>query len=291
MTDRLFVFGMGYTARHLASLLLNEGWTVGGTSRTEAGCQRLRAAGFDAYLFDGEAPMATPAEALSKATHLIASTPPTDQGDPTLLCHVDDIAACSSLRWIGYLSTTGVYGDRAGDWVDETSELTPSGKRGARRVAAENTWRKLGARLDVPVQAFRLAGIYGPGRNQLLTVQSGSARRLDKPGQVFSRIHVDDIGQVLRASMAQPRAGAAYNVCDDRPAPPGEVVEFAAGLLGVDPPPVEPFESADISPMARSFYADNKRVRNDLIKSELGVALRYPDYETGLRALLPTLDR
>jgi hypothetical protein len=295
MADRLFIFGVGYTARHLSDAVRGGGWTIGGTARSDDACAALGATvatpGIDGYRFDGTAPMADPARALAGATHLLVSVPPDRDGDPVLRHHGGDIARCGSLRWIGYLSTTGVYGDRAGGWVDEASALAPSGRRGARRVAAERAWFALGARTGVPVHSFRLAGIYGPGRNQLEAVRAGTARRLDKPGQVFSRIHVEDIVQVLRASMARPRAGAAYNVCDDRPAAPAEVVAFAARLLGVAPPPVEPFDAADLSPMARSFYDDNKRVRNGLIRQELGVVLRYPDYEAGLRALLPSLER
>ena len=195
--------------------------------------------------------------------------------------HARDLAALPRLRWLGYLSTTGVYGDRGGGWVDESDARLPSGVRGRRRVAAEDGWLALHRDRGLPVHVFRLAGIYGPGRNALATVRAGTARRVDKPGQVFSRIHVDDIVAVLRASMARPAPGAVYNVADDDPAPPQDVVAYAAELLGVAPPPLVPFAEAALSPMARSFYDDSKRVRNDRIKRELGVRLAYPDYPRG----------
>lgn len=276
----LFCFGMGYCARRLAAAL-PPAWEVTGTARAPAAESGLVA-------FDGTAPLADPAP-LRRATHILISIPPAGEGDPAARLHAADITAARNLEWLGYLSTTGVYGTRDGGWVDEESALTPSGTRGARRVAAEEAWLDLWRREGVPVQIFRLAGIYGPGRNQLETVRAGTAKRIDKPDQVFSRIHVDDIVQVLLASMARPDPGRIYNVCDDEPANPAEVVAYAAELLGVEPPPLVPFDRADLSPMARSFYADNKRVRNRRIKDELGIELRYPSYREGLRALLETL--
>jgi nucleoside-diphosphate-sugar epimerase len=194
--------------------------------------------------------------------------------------HAADLAALRP-AWVGYLSTTGVYGDRAGGWVDEASALTPAGERGRRRVAAEAGWRALG----LPLHIFRLAGIYGPGRSALDSVRAGKAQRIDKPGQVFSRIHVDDIAAVLDASIARPYPGAIYNVCDDDPAPPQDVIAYACALLGRAPPPLVPFDQAALSPMARSFYGESKRVSNRRIKDELGVRLRFPDYRAGLDAL------
>jgi nucleoside-diphosphate-sugar epimerase len=201
--------------------------------------------------------------------------------------HADTLAALRSVRWIGYLSTTAVYGDHGGAWVDETTVPTPSGLRGVRRLAAEAAWLAFGKAHGVPCQIFRLAGIYGPGRSALDQVRAGTARRIDKPGQVFSRIHVADIARVLEASMAKPAAGHIYNVCDDCPAPPAAVIEHACALLGVTPPPMQHFDEAQasLSPMARSFYDDNKRVSNRRIKEELGVVLAFPDYQTGLAAL------
>jgi nucleoside-diphosphate-sugar epimerase len=225
-------------------------------------------------------------DALAGVTHVLVSVPPDEQGDPVRDCHGRDIAALSTLRWLGYLSTTGVYGDRGGDWVDESSALAPTGARGSRRAAAERGWLDLYRRHNIPLHVFRLAAIYGPGRSPFAALRAGTAKRIDKPGQVFSRIHVEDLASVLCASMTQPRPGAVYNVCDDDPAPPEAVVAHAALLLGMPPPPLLPLAEAGLSPMALSFYGDNKRVRNRLIKEELGITLRYPDYRAGLAAIL-----
>ena len=281
-TPRLFCFGLGFSARALAAALRQESWRIAGTVRSDR--QELAALGYEVHAFDGNEPMADPAAALASTTHLLSSVPPGASGDPVLARHAADIEATDSLEWIGYLSTTGVYGDRGGGWVDEDSDLQPTGDRGRRRVAAEAAWRSL--KTGAAVQTFRLAGIYGPGRSALETVRSGRARRIVKPGQVFSRIHVDDIVQVLRASMAKPNPRAAYNVCDDEAAPPQEVIAFACDLLGLDPPPEVGFEDAELSDMARSFYRDNKRVSNRRIKEELGVTLEWPNYRDALRAMI-----
>ncbi|WP_439123769.1 SDR family oxidoreductase, partial [Marivita sp.] len=212
------------------------------------------------------------------------SAGPTETGDPTLsLIKTDITAQAARANWVGYLSTTGVYGDAKGDWVDESAPLSPATERGRRRVNAEAAWAAIP---DLPLHIFRLAGIYGPGRGPFTKVRDGTARRIIKPGQVFSRIHVEDIAQVLEASMADPKPGTVYNLCDDDPAPPQDVIAHAATLLGVAAPPETPFEQAELSPMARSFYAESKRVRNDRIKSDLGVTLKYPDYRAGLAAVL-----
>lgn len=277
-SPRLLCFGFGYSARVLARRL-GPGWSVTGTSRDGGqGMQR----------FDRAHPL--PATAFAGVTHVLVSVPPDDRGDPVLDCHADDITALPDLAWLGYLSTTGVYGDRGGGWVDETSELRPSGARGRRRVDAETGWLDLYRDGGVPVHIFRLAGIYGPGRSPFDALRAGTAKRIapdeGRPGQVFSRIHVDDLAAILQASMARPRPGAVYNVCDDTPAAPADVVARAAALLGVPAPPLIPFEDVGLSPMARSFYDDNKRVSNALVKRELGVALQYPDYRAGLAAIL-----
>lgn len=285
-SGRLFCFGLGYSALALARRLLAQGWSVAGTTRSEDKAEFLSAEGIEVHLFDRGRPLENPAAALAGTSHLLSSVPPDAAGDPVLDHHRSDIAAFESLAWLGYLSTTGVYGDRGGDWVDEESELTPTGERGRRRAAAEEAWLDLWERDALPVHLFRLAGIYGPGRSALESVRNGTARRIDKPGQVFSRIHVDDIAAVLRASIARPRPGAAYNLCDDEAAPPQEVIAYACELLGREPPPLVPFQEAQLSDMARSFYRDNKRVSNARIKDELGVALAYPNYREGLRALL-----
>lgn len=278
----LFCFGLGFSAMALIARLRAEGWRIAGTCRSPEKQARLAAEGIDALLFDRERPMDNAAVALTGVTHILSSVPPDAAGDPVIDHHGRDLAALDGVAWVGYLSTTGVYGDRGGDWVTENDDLTPSTERGRRRVAAERAWLAL----PLPIHLFRLAGIYGPGRNQLVSVRNGTAKRIDKPGQVFSRIHVDDIAAVLEASIRRPNPGAAYNVCDDEAAPPQDVVAFAAELLGVEPPPLVPFEAAELSPMGRSFYAESKRVRNDRIKSELGAELTYPDYRVGLHALL-----
>ncbi len=280
---RLFCFGLGFSARALAARLQALGWRIAGTTRTPERAAALRDEGIEALLFDRGRPLDDAAAALEGATHLLSSVPPDEAGDPVIDQHGADISACRNLAWVGYLSTTGVYGDRDGGWVDEDSTLEPTGSRGERRVAAERAWLALEG---LPVHLFRLAGIYGPGRSALDTVRAGRAQRIDKPGQVFSRIHVEDIASVLEASMAKPNPGAAYNLCDDAAAPPAEVIAYACELLGVAPPPLIPFDQAELSPMGRSFYRDNKRVSNRRIKEELGVTLAYPDYRTGLQALL-----
>ena len=255
-----------------------DGWHVTGTTRTAEKADLIRATGADALVFPGTTPD------LTGVTHLLISAGPDADGDPVLRAIGADIAArASQFEWVGYLSTTGVYGNRDGEWVDETTPLEPTTRRGKWRKAAEEAWLAIPG---LPVHIFRLAGIYGPGRGALEKVRGGTARRIIKPGQVFSRTHVEDIVQVLRASIARPNPGAAYNVCDDDPAPPQDIIEEAARLLGLPIPPDEPFETAEMSPMMRSFYADSKRVRNDRIKDELGVVLKYPTYKKVLAAMV-----
>jgi nucleoside-diphosphate-sugar epimerase len=277
MTKTLLSLGHGYSASALARCLIPLGWHIIGTTRDAQGMARLRAAGVEPLLWPGE----TLGPALARATHILSSIAPGPAGDPVLAAHATQLAA-SAAGWVGYLSTTGVYGDHAGGWVDETTPLTPGTDRGRQRVLAEAEWQSLG----LPLHIFRLAGIYGPGRGPFEKVRDGTARRIIKPGQVFSRVHVDDIAQVLLASIHHPNPGAIYNVCDDDPAPPQDVIGHAAHLLGLPPPPEVAYAAADMTPMARSFYAESKRVRNDKIKSHLGVHLRYPDYRAGLAALL-----
>ena len=286
--NRLFCFGLGFSAAATASLLLGaKGWRIAGTARTRERADAIKARGYDAYLFD--APLADAPAALAGTTHVLISTPPGAAGDPVLHHHANDLAALMPrVQWLGYLSTTGVYGDRAGAWVDETTPPAPATERGKRRLAAEQAWTNWGARANVPVHIFRLAGIYGPTRNQLESLRDGTARRIVRGPQVFSRIHVDDIAQVLEASMANPSPGAVYNVCDDEPSAPHEFMEYAAKLLKIPPPPLERFEDAapTMSEMAQSFYSESKRVKNDRIKQSLGIKLRYPTYREGLKALL-----
>jgi nucleoside-diphosphate-sugar epimerase len=288
--NHLLCFGMGFSATALARRLKAKGWRITGTSRTAAGVAGLTGQGFDAVRLDGEAPF-DPAW-LDGVSHVVASAPPDADGDPVLrVAGAALIAHAASLRWVAYLSTTGVYGDRGGDWVDEESPLRPTTARGERRLAAERDWLALWRAHGLPAHLFRLAGIYGPGRNQLAAVLEGTARRVVKPGQVFSRIHVDDVAGVLEASIARPHPGRAYNVCDDEPAPPQDVVAWAARLLDRPVPPEIAFDGAELSPMAKSFYAESKRVANARIKDELGYRLTYPNYRQGLAALLADLPR
>ena len=259
-------------------------WRVIGTTRSEDKAAQLQAEGVEPRIWPG----ANMAPALDAATHLLISPAPTEAGDPVLNALGPEIAARrDQFKWVGYLSTTGVYGDHGGGWVDEDTALTPATKRGQMRVEAEANWRAVG----LPLHIFRLAGIYGPGRGPFAKVRAGTARRIIKPGQVFSRIHVEDIAQVLAASIARPDPGAIYNLCDDDPAPPEEVIGHAAELLGLPLPPAEDFATADMKPMARSFYAESKRVRNDRIKDDLDVVLKYPTYREGLAALLAAEER
>lgn len=271
----LLSLGHGYSAAALARLLLAEGWTVAGTTRSAEKARELHDAGITPILWPGDL-----TEALDRATHILASAAPDSGGDPFLRA-APQIAGARA-EWVGYLSTTAVYGDHKGGWVDEDTPPTPASERGRWRVMAEQEWRATG----LPVHVFRLAGIYGPGRGPFEKVRNGTARRIVKPGQVFGRIHVDDIAQILRASIARPDPGAIYNLTDDDPAPPEDVLAEAARLLDLPVPPAIPFDQADLTPMARSFYGESKRVRNDRIKRELGVTLRYPDYRSGLAALL-----
>jgi nucleoside-diphosphate-sugar epimerase len=277
----LLCFGYGYCARVLARRLRARHREVRGTTRSADKALALEGEGVRPFLFERGRPL--PTEAFQGVTHVLVSIPPDEEGDPVLDRHGADLRGLASLRWVGWLGTTGVYGDRGGAWVDEETAIEPTLARTDRRARAEAAWLASG----LPVHVFRLASIYGPGRNAIRQLLDGTARRIVKPGQVFSRIHVDDVATVLEASMARPSPGRIYNVCDDEPAPPQDVVRFAAELLGVPPPPEEPFETAALSPMARSFYRDNRRVRNERIRSELGVQLAYPTYREGLRALLP----
>lgn len=278
MDKHLISFGHGYSAQALASVLLPQGWRIWGTTRSADGAARLAETGITPVIWDSDAVT----KALAGATHLLTSVAPDATGDPVLRLYGDAIAT-APLIWAGYLSTTGVYGDHQGAWVDEATPLTATTERGRARIRAEADWAAIP---DLPLHIFRLAGIYGPGRGPFEKVRNGTARQIIKPGQVFSRTHVDDIAQVVAASIARPDPGAIYNVCDDDPAPPQDVLAHAAHLLGLPPPPTEPFDPARMTPMAASFYAESKRVRNDRIKRDLGVVLRYPDYRSGLAALL-----
>ena len=290
MQNKLFCFGYGYTCDYLGHELVGRGWDLSGTTRDLEKREILKARGVDAHLFDYDCPLPDPLLSMRDVTHLVVSAPPGDDGDPAFVMHAEDILKLPNLQWVGYLSTTGVYGDRNGEWVDENSELRPSNKRGSRRVKAEEQWLSLVKSHNLPLHIFRLAGIYGPGRSALDSIRAGVARRIDKPGHAFSRIHVEDIVQILIASMERPNMGAIYNVADDLAAPSHEVIAQACELLGRPVPPLISFDEADLSPMARSFYSDHKRVKNSRIKDELGVDLKYKNYIDGLKACLEAED-
>ena len=283
--NRLFAFGLGFSAQALAERLAAKGWEIAGTARDVGKIGHLAGRGYAVVQYAGEAENSALPDALRGTTHLLHSIPPGPQGDPVLAHYRKDLAALSSLEWIGYLSTVGVYGDQEGRWVDEDTPTKPNSARAEARVEAEKAWLAFGEETGVKVQIFRLAGIYGPGRCVFDKLKAGTARRINKDGQVFSRIHVDDIASVLEASIARPRAGAIYNVADDEPAAPGDVVAYAAELIGVPAPPEVGFEDADLTPMARSFYEGSRRIANRRIKTELGVELRYPTYREGLASL------
>jgi nucleoside-diphosphate-sugar epimerase len=280
---RLFCFGYGYSAAALARLLAVDGFTVAGTTRDPEKIKTLSSQGMAAWGFDGRERIA--ADALNGASHVLVSVPPLGGTDPVLAQCRDQLVTLGP-DWIGYLSTTGVYGNRDGGTVDEGSALKPTSDRARARVQAELSWLRFGDENNIPVHIFRLAGIYGLGRSMLDQLRAGTARRIDKPGHLFSRIHVDDIAQILAASIAHPRAGGVYNVCDDEPAEPRALIEYGATLLGMAPPPLAAFKDVVFSDMARTFWADNKRVDNARLKGELGVHLQYPTYREGLCAVL-----
>lgn len=277
---KLLIFGYGYSSKALARALPDD-WQITATTRSAEKAAKMQRA--TPRIFPGD----DLTKDIAEATHILISAGPDGGRDP-VLAQLRDAFVQAKPEWLGYLSTTGVYGDHQGGWVTEDTPLIPSTKRGEARVATEAEWMDLYRDHDLPVHIFRLAGIYGPGRGPFSKVRNGTARRIIKDGQVFSRTHVADIAQVLLASIAHPHPGTAYNVCDDDPAPPQDVIAYAAELLGLPIPPAVPFEDAEMSPMGRSFYAESKRVDNTRIKQDLGVNLIYPDYRAGLAALLST---
>ncbi|RRH95127.1 SDR family oxidoreductase [Mesorhizobium tamadayense] len=279
---RFFIFGAGYSGKAFARAN-EQGAPIFGTTRSPEKFEALRRAGIEPLHFDGAL---TPGigDALRQTTHLIISVAPDEAGDPVLNAVGETIRAkMPSLKWIGYLSTVGVYGDHGGAWVDESADCKPVSKRSAMRVAAERDWLALGREIGKPVAILRLSGIYGPGRNALVNLEDGTARRLVKKDQVFNRIHCDDIAGALW-HLADKNLGGVFNVTDDEPAPPQYVVTYAAGLMGVTPPPEIPFETAQLSPMARSFYGENKRVANAAIKAA-GYSFRFPNYRVALERM------
>jgi len=281
---KLVVFGLGFSAKAFVNFASDRFSDITATVTSQEKATRLTNDHCHVSVFNDEYADPKIFDALREAEAVLISIGPDEKGDPVLRRFAREIETSKTITWIGYLSTIGVYGDAQGGWVDETTPPSPSHPRTHMRVKVEQEWLSLGARAKKAVHIFRLAGIYGPGRNPILNLVQ-RAQRIIKPGQVFNRIHVDDIAQTLLASLAKPRAGAIYNVTDHEPAPPQDVLTYAAELMGVEPPPEIPFEKAVMSEMARSFYADNKRVSNRLIREELGVKFLYPTYREGLQAL------
>ena len=288
----LVCLGLGYSALAVARRLMTSGWRITGTARTGEGAAGIAAAGYGAIVFDGGAPSAEVAEALATSTHLLISVPPTAASprvgseDAVLAHHAADIAAAPQLKAIVYFSTIGVYGDTGGAWVDEASPANPGSVRSHARLEAENAWLAMGEATGKRTSILRLAGIYGPGRSAIDNLKAGTARRIIKPGQVFNRIHVEDVAAAAIAALERPMAHGITNVTDDEPAPPQDVIAHAAGLMGLPLPPGISFAAAALSPMAASFYAETKRVRNDRLKRELGVVLTYPTFREGLAQIL-----
>lgn len=280
----LFCFGCGYTAQRLARRVQAQGGQVSGTARTAQGVKALNAKGITGWQFDGTAPI--PAAALQGVTEILISIPPGDTGDMILPHHPDLAAICGNLRWVGLLSTTGVYGDTGGAWIGEDAALAPRTQRSRNRVLAEGHWRDFATQSGTPVQIFRLPGIYGPHRSPFARLRAGTARRIVKPGQVFNRIHVDDIAAALLLGMARPDAGPIFHLADGHPAPADEVTSHAAALIGATPPPEVAVDDPSLSPMAREFYGECKRLDITRARRELGFAPIYPDYRSGLQAIL-----
>ena len=281
---RLLVFGYGFSGRVLARRMASQGWTVAATFRDAAGRGRIEADGFEAIEAGDREALS---RALAETGAILVTAPPGPEGCPGLNALIPAMAQAAAFPdWIGYLSTTGVYGDRGGRWVTEQSRLAAQSVEGARRVGAERDWLEVGRGMGLTVTIFRLPGIYGPGRSAFERLRDGRARRITAPGQVFSRIHVDDLATGLAASIARPRAGGIYNLCDDEPAPNSEVVGYAARLLGMEPPPEVRLEDARLSPATMRFYAESKRVSNARAKAELGWRPAYATYREGLAAIL-----
>jgi nucleoside-diphosphate-sugar epimerase len=284
---RFFFFGMGYSALASAAAIhrgIDAAIPVSGTTRSEDGIEALADSACRMHLFDGTGPGPTLGPDLRAASHVVVSIPPDADGDLALRHHAADLDAASGLEWLCYYSTVGVYGDFGGAWIDEQAPARPVNPRSLWRVEAEQAWREYAAKRGVPLLILRLAGIYGPGRSSFDKLREGTARRIVKPGQVFNRIHVEDIGRVT-ALAAERRLAGTYNLADNEPAPPQDLVEYAARRMGVPVPPDVPFEAADMTPMARSFYADNKRVSNAAIRQALGIELLYPTYRAGLDSI------
>ena len=276
----LLIFGHGYTANTFVDYIRNIDWEIFGTTRNPQTADLLIKKGVKPLMWSDGSKIKS---VINRSDYILHSIPPTENGDPVYKRFSKAIISRSTnLSWFGYLSTTSVYGNHDGKWVDENIPVNPSSNRGLLRVKAENHWSGI---KDLPLHIFRLAGIYGPKRSPLDKIRSGKAQLISKPGQFFSRIHVEDIARVLKASIEMPNHGSVYNVCDDMPAAPDKVLDYAAKLINYPDLPKVAFEEAELSPMAKSFYSDNKRVKNERIKSELKITLKYPNFETGLNAL------
>lgn len=285
---KLFCYGYGYVAKHLVAELQDrdEGWDFTVTTTDLDKLKRIRKSGLRAFLFSDTQNFNDPIFAMDGVTHILISVPPKKDGDVVFKAHARDILQNSSVEWIGYLSSTGVYGNRDGEWVDETAEIRPTSERGSKRAKAETQWLKLRRVAGIPINIFRLSGIYGVGRSAIDTARAGVAKRVHKDGHAFNRLHVEDVVQVLTATIDQHTTGDIYNLADDNPAGSDQLIEHACQLLGKTPPPLLEYDDdLDMSPMGRSFYKDNKRVCNKKIKEQLGVELKYPDYKSGLDSI------
>jgi nucleoside-diphosphate-sugar epimerase len=281
---RLFLFGYGFSGQALARRLRPKGWEIVATFRDPEAAARIAADGAQPVDLSDRAALV---RALAATQALLVTSPPGPDGCPGLNALVGPLAEAAAFPdWTGYLSTTGVYGDRGGGWVTEHSRLAAQSVEGARRVGAERDWFEVGRGMGLTVTAFRLPGIYGPGRSAFDRLREGRARRIVAEGQVFSRIHVADLAAGLEASITRPRASAAYNLCDDEPAANSDLIAYAAELLGIEPPPEVKLEDANLSTAAMRFYAESKRVSNALAKAELGWRPMYPTYREGLAAIL-----
>jgi nucleoside-diphosphate-sugar epimerase len=283
----VFFFGMGFSSLATARAvhqIIDDDIPIFGTTRTEDRLEALAESPYRLHLFDGESPGKTLVPDLKRATHVVLSIPPTEAGDPALRMHRADLDAAPDLEWLCYFSTVGVYGDFGGAWIDESAPTRPINQRSAHRVEVEQHWRDYAAERNVPLLILRLAGIYGPGRSAFDKLREGTARRIVKPNQVFNRIHVEDIGRVT-ALAAQRKLAGTFNLADDEPAPPQDLIEYAAKQMGVPVPPDIPYDDANMTAMARSFYSDNKKVSNTAIKGALGIDLLYPTYRAGLDAI------
>ncbi len=284
MKQQLFCFGLGYTAQNLVRHLKQQdaSWKFSGTCTTPSD--------ENVILFDGISPMTNLKNRLADVTHMLISIPPQNNiGDPVLHHHIADFSQLENLKWLGYLSTTSIYGDHRGNWVDDETPPAPHSLQGQQRLEAEQAWLKILQKENVPVHIFRLGSIYGPDRGLLANLQAGRQKKVIKRGQYFSRIHVDDLAQVLMASIKSPDPGRSYNVVDDLPTATPDILDYICNLLGRPHLPAIDINDAKISPILRIFYSENKRVRNDRIKQELGVSLKYPTYKEGFSSLVRSL--